>query len=258
MPRFFTDLSAVKNDRIIIDGEDAHHIMHVLRMRIGESVTVCVPENGLVYQTVLEKIDREVCLRIVSTSLIDTEPPYRAVIYQALVRGEKMDTVIQKAVETGAAQIVPVLTERCMVRWDAKDGVRKLERWQRIAAEAAKQCGRGILPVVSQPMRLADVLIEAGSCALPLFCYEGEAVQPLPQCMAQCSGVPEQIAVVIGPEGGFTPEEAAAAKNAGFQMCGLGKRILRTETAAIFVLSCLSQTYELSQMQSIQSQDVFK
>lgn len=246
MPRFFVDPSAVEDDRITIRGEDAHHMTHVLRMRVGESVVVCVPENGLTYQTTFVSGGDTAVLHIVSVKQTDTEPPYEAVVCQALVKGDKMETVIQKAVETGAARIVPVITNRCTVKWDPKDGARKIERWQKIAQEAAKQCGRSKIPVVTAPMRLADVIREIQSWEITLFCYEGDGVLPLPQCLARYTGIPKRIAVIIGPEGGFAPEEAALAREAGVQMCGLGKRILRTETAAVFVLACLSQTYELT------------
>lgn len=245
MPRFFVDPSAVENDRIVVRGEDAHHMTRVLRMRAGESVVVCVPGTGTVYETTFVTGGDEVTLSIVSEKRADTEPPYEAVVYQALCKGDKMETVIQKAVETGATRIVPVITSRATVKWDEKDGGRKIERWQKIASEAAKQCGRGRIPTVSAPMRFPEVIGEIASWELPLFCYEGDGVVPLSQCLREYDGVPRRIAIVIGPEGGFAPEEAALAKEAGVRVCGLGKRILRTETAAVFVLSCLSLTYEL-------------
>lgn len=245
MPRFFVEPGAVENGRVTICGEDAHHMTRVLRMRCGESVIVCVPETGIEYETIFLSGGDPVILQIVSETRSETEPPYKAVVYQALCKGDKMETVIQKAVETGAVQIVPVITGRATVKWDPKDGARKLDRWQKIASEAAKQCGRGVIPTVAPPMRFADVIDEIADWDLPLFCYEGEGVQPLPRCTNAVAGVPEKIAIVVGPEGGFAPEEAELARKTGVRMCGLGRRILRTETAAVFVLACLSQTYEL-------------
>ena len=245
MPRFFVDPCAVLGDRIVVRGEDAHHMTRVLRMRAGESVTVCVPDTGTVYETVFVSGGEEAVLSIVSESRADTEPPYEAVVFQALCKGDKMETVIQKSVETGVHRIVPVITSRATVKWDEKDGARKTERWQKIASEAAKQCGRGVIPAVSAPMRLADVIDTIASWEMPLFCYEGGGVQPLARCLRMYGGTPRRIGIVIGPEGGFAPEEAALAEKAGVRLCGLGKRILRTETAAVFVLSCLSLTYEL-------------
>ena len=247
MPRFFIDASQVSADGdtglIRITGEDAHHITHVLRTRIGEEITVC-DNAGVVYRTVLEAAGETVLLRVLEQSAADTEPPYIATVYQALVKGDKMETVIQKAVETGASVIVPMVTSRAVVKLDEKDARKKTERWQKIAHEAAKQCGRGIIPQVTMPVSYKEAMRQAAEADLALFCYEGDGTKPLP---VLCRNVdsPRTVSLCIGPEGGFADGEAEAAKEAGLQMCGLGKRILRTETAALFVLSCLSAIYEL-------------
>jgi 16S rRNA (uracil1498-N3)-methyltransferase len=185
-----------------------------------------------------------VLLRVLEQSAADTEPPYIATVYQALVKGDKMETVIQKAVETGASVIVPMVTSRAVVKLDEKDARKKTERWQKIAHEAAKQCGRGIIPQVTMPVSYKEAMRQAAEADLALFCYEGDGTKPLP---VLCRNVdsPRTVSLCIGPEGGFADGEAEAAKEAGLQMCGLGKRILRTETAALFVLSCLSAIYEL-------------
>ena len=248
MPRFFVDASDVfmeGDDRLIrITGEDAHHITHVLRTRIGEALTAC-DNGGTVYRTELAKAGEEVLLRVLEASAADTEPPYIATVYQALVKGDKMETVIQKAVETGASVIVPVATSRAVVKLDEKDARKKTERWQKIAHEAAKQCGRGIVPKVEMPMTYKDAIRKAAEADLPLFCYEGEGTVPLTR-ICRNTDKPATIALFIGPEGGFADKEVSSAQTAGMQLCGLGKRILRTETAAIFVLSCLSAEYELT------------
>lgn len=247
MPRFFIDASDVYadgEDRFIrITGDDAHHITHVLRTRIGEVLTAC-DSTGTVYRARLERAGEEAILRVLEASAADTEPPYKATVYQALVKGDKMETVIQKAVETGASVIVPVATSRAVVKLDEKDARKKTERWQKIAHEAAKQCGRGIIPKVEMPIPWKVAVLRAAEADLPLFCYEGVGTKPLPG-ICQTVDKPGTISLFIGPEGGFSEEEANAAKEAGMQMCGLGRRILRTETAALFVLSCLSAAYEL-------------
>lgn len=247
MPRFFIDASDVYADGdvyfIRITGDDAHHITHVLRTRIGETLTAC-DNAGVVYRTQLERAGEEVILRVLDSAAADTEPPYIATVYQALVKGDKMETVIQKAVETGASVIVPVATSRAVVKLDEKDARKKTERWQKIAHEAAKQCGRGIVPKVEMPLSCRDAIRQAAEADLPLFCYEGVGTRPLPG-ICQNYDSPETISLFVGPEGGFSEEEAEAAREAGMQMCGLGRRILRTETAALFVLSCLSAAYEL-------------
>ena len=247
MPRFFIDASDVfmdGDDRFIrITGDDAHHITHVLRTRIGEALTAC-DNAGTVYRTELEKAGDEVLLRVLEASAADTEPPYIATVYQALVKGDKMETVIQKAVETGASVIVPVATSRAVVKLDEKDARKKTERWQKIAHEAAKQCGRGIVPKVEMPLPYKEAIRKAAEADLPLFCYEVAGTRSLSGILQTCDS-PGTISLCIGPEGGFSEEEAAAAAENGMHMCGLGRRILRTETAALFVLSCLSAAYEL-------------
>lgn len=247
MPRFFIDPAAVFWDGdkqyVRITGDDAHHITHVLRTRMGEHLVACA-SDGVVYEGEMTAAGAEVLLRVTQTGTVDTEPPYRAAVYQALVKGDKMETVIQKAVELGAAVIVPVATSRAVVKLDEKDAKKKVERWQKIAQEAAKQCGRGIIPTVAMPMSFREAVKQAAADALPLFCYEGEGTVPLPTLYRQRED-PATVSLFVGPEGGFSDEEAAFAKACGMQMCGLGRRILRTETAALFVLSCLSAAYEL-------------
>ena len=248
MPRFFVRADALSVDeagqkQISIIGEDAHHLTHVLRVRSGEEIIVC-DMAGREYVTTVASTGDTVLLSVISEKQADTEPPYNAVVYQALVKGDKMDTVIQKAVETGCSRIVPVRTSRCTVKLDAKDGARKTERWQRIAYEAAKQCGRGIIPTVEEPMDFRLAVNEAAKMDLPMFCYEGDGTLPLPVITKQTEN-PKQVAIFIGPEGGFSVEEAAYAESCGMRMTGLGKRNLRTETAAVFVLACISAAYEL-------------
>lgn len=254
MPRFFVDASDVSSGdnggcvkkNIVIKGSDAAHITRVLRMKPGEPLTVC-DSNGIEYNTVILSVGDECVLEVNSEQASLNEAPYRAVIYQALAKGDKLETVIQKGTELGAAVFVPVITKRCVVRLDAKDAAKKTERWQRIAAEAAKQCGRAVIPKVSLPLTLKEALLQAKQKEDKiLFCYEGEGTVPLPEALS-CSDMPKTVSVFIGPEGGFDEEEVELARENGAMLCGLGRRILRTETASSFVLSCLSYCYELQQ-----------
>lgn len=247
MPRFFIDPANVFWDGtqqyVRITGNDAHHITHVLRTRMGERLVAC-DSSGVVYEGEMTAAGEEVLLMVKETHPADTEPPYKATVYQALVKGDKMETVIQKSVELGAVVIVPVATGRAVVKLDEKDAKKKIERWQKIAEEAAKQCGRGIIPTVAMPMSFREAVCQAAENSLPLFCYEGEGTLPLSVLFRQVNA-PGTVSLFVGPEGGFSTEEVAFAKESGMQLCGLGKRILRTETAALFVLSCLSAAYEL-------------
>lgn len=247
MPRFFVSSSDVSfaPDRVTVSvkGDDAAHITKVLRMRVGERVTVC-DENGVEYETVVLSLGPEVVLDVLNKRQSQNEPPYDVTVFQALVKGDRFDTVLQKSTELGAYRIVPVITSRCTVKLTPSDYSKKIERWQRIVYEAAKQCGRGMIPKVEDPMAFEDAIKLAAESDLPLFCYEGVGTTSLANHTEECVN-PGTVAVVIGPEGGFADEEADLAMKSGMRMTGLGKRILRTETAAPFVLSCLSYEYEL-------------
>ncbi len=249
VPRFFVDESAIAGDRVTISGADAHHIARALRMAIGEHITVCDAKNAT-YDCVLEHFagDDTVTAHIVSVTSMRGEPPYRAVLYQALPKGDKLDSIIQKAVECGVVRIVPFESERCVVRRNPANEDKKNERRQRIALEAAKQCGRGIVPRVEPACGFSDVICSAADADLVLFCYEGENTVPLRtllQAERQHLGEHPTIAIVVGSEGGFSAGEAATAREHGFAMTGLGARILRTETAAPFVLGALAYEFEL-------------
>ncbi len=248
MPRFFVSKENINEEERIISivGEDALHIARSLRMAVGEALTVCDGE-GRDYDCKLVKIrDSEANCEILEIRACPAEPPYCATVYQALVKGERLDVAIQKSVEFGASAIVPFESSRCIVRLKGEKEGAKSQRRRRIAAEAAKQCGRGIVPAVSEPMTFADMLAEAAKCDLAIFCYEKEGDRMLGATLESLrSDPPESVAIVVGPEGGFSPEEAEKAEKMGLSLLGLGKRILRTESAAAFVLACLSSEFEL-------------
>ena len=253
MPRFFVDPSAVTGDEIILTGDNAHHAAYSLRLAPGDKIKVCDQQTAYLCEMV--SFDSETATaRILSASPIDTEPPFTARLYQALPKGDKLDTVIQKAVECGVTEVIPFESSRCIVRAKPEAEARKTERRCRIAEEAAKQCGRGIIPLVKPTITYSEALEAARAADLILFCYEGQDVTPLPAVIeraknildaAEQSGRKPEIAIFVGSEGGFSPEEANAAREAGVAMTGLGKRILRTETASGFVLSCLIYALEL-------------
>lgn len=247
MPRFFVTASHITETGtgmcITVTGDDAGHITRVLRMKPGERVTAC-DECGVEYETVIQSVGQEVILAVESSHPSENEPPYKAVVYQALVKGDRFDTVLQKATELGAAEFVPVITSRCTVKLEKSEYRKKVERWQRIVYEAAKQCGRAVIPAVREPMTFREAVKEAAACDLPLFCYEADGTRPIPQIFGETAEM-KTASVMIGPEGGYEPSEAEFAAENGMKMTGLGKRILRTETAAPFVLSCMCCRYEL-------------
>ena len=247
MPRFFVEPSAVRDGVVVLTGDNARHASYSLRLAVGDIVTVC--DQTLAYTCRLSHFNgAEITAEILSSHPADTEPPYRAILFQALPKGDKLDTVIQKAVELGAAEIVPFESAHCIMKSKPEAEDRKTERRQKIAEEAAKQSGRGIIPTVRRTeTNFAKVIAEAAACDLALFCYEGTGTCPLDVLLdlhfprnAGAADTRPVIGVVIGSEGGFSPEEAEAARAAGLMMTGLGPRILRTETASGFVLSCLA------------------
>ena len=246
MPRFFIPTEQCTDSTVRIVGEDARHIARSLRMAVGDTVTVCDGE-GRVYECRLSHIrDEEVLGAVENIREGDGEPPYRVTVYMAYPKGDKLETVIQKAVELGASRIVPFVSERCVKLPKADRADAKQKRLSRIAEEAAKQCGRSRLPTVGEPLSFADMLREGVKAPLALFCYEGERAQSL---RAVLSGLPcpTAVSVVIGSEGGFSEAEARAAREAGFLSVHLGARILRCETAPSYVLSALSYAYEMAE-----------
>ena len=252
MPRFFVNADKISDGKVYLDGDNAHHISHSLRMAAGDEITVC-DADGYEYDCVLSAFSSEtVVADVTQKRRCDTEPPFRAHLYQALPKGDKLDTVIQKAVECGVYDITPFESSRCIVKSKPEAEDKKTERRLRIAHEAAKQCGRGILPCVYPTVNFVKMLEGIKACDLVLFCYEGEGTFPLGKLLNKelprlLNGEKEpDIAIVIGSEGGFSPDEAEMITSAGAVAVGLGRRILRTETASGFALACLVYAAELS------------
>ncbi len=242
MGRFFLEQSVQVGDTVTIKGADANHIARVLRHRVGDTITLC-DKAQTEYQTVIIAIDADtVTLQVDSSAKSEIEPPFCAVLYQGLAKGDKMDTVVQKAVECGVCRIVPFESEFCVVKLDAAAKEKKRARWQKIAKSAAEQCGRAVVPTVELPISYAQAVEKAKEAPCAFLCYEAERGQTLGEILPN---VPDEIHFFVGPEGGFAKKEVELAKNEGILSIGLGKRILRTETASSFVLSCLVYRYEL-------------
>ena len=244
MPRFFVEKSNIEESRIIIDGVDAHHIARSLRMAEGDEVVVCDGE-GAEYRCTLSRIRDEECeCRVIEALESSTESPVRITLCMAYPKGDKLETVIQKAVELGCDRIIPFESSRCIKRPKAEKAEKQTARLERIAEEAAKQCGRARIPTVTQPMSFARMLDEATKSTLALFCYENEEGLTVKDMLAG-KDRPESIAIIVGSEGGFSAEEAEEAIAKGCRSVSLGNRILRCETAPSFVLSAISYEYEL-------------
>ena len=231
MPRFFIDGAA--DGRAYIAGADALHIAKALRMRPGEALTLC-DGKGTDFEGVLETVtDRQVTVRITASRPSQAEPTLAVTLYQGLPKGDKMDWIVQKAVELGVTAVVPVATRRSVARLEGKAD-KKQGRWQRIAAEAAGQCGRGMLPSVERPLSWSQALsCLSGEPALVF--YEGGG-RPLRELVTPST---RRLSVFVGPEGGFDPEEIDAIRRQGGGVATLGPRILRCETAPLAALTLL-------------------
>ncbi|MCR4586133.1 MAG: 16S rRNA (uracil(1498)-N(3))-methyltransferase [Lachnospiraceae bacterium] len=249
MHHFFTEPSCIQGDVIRIEGGDVNHIRNVLRMKPGEEISVSVPGDDREYRCGIEEIgeDEVICsLRFIKEEGV--ELPYRITLFQGLPKADKMELIIQKAVELGAYEIVPVKNERCVVKLDDKKAAQKAARWQGISEAAAKQSRRGVIPQVSLPVSMKEAVMRAKEMTLACIPYElaegMEATKAFTDRM--CEEKKGSLGIFIGPEGGFTKEEVELAAAAGVRPISLGRRILRTETAGMTMLSIIM--YELEVM----------
>jgi 16S rRNA (uracil1498-N3)-methyltransferase len=224
-------------DTIEIIGADAHHLMHVMRARPGQEIIVVDDENQVARMEMTAFCETAVTLTLRERLAADTESPIQLVLAQCLLKADKMDFVVQKAVELGAVGVVPVRSQNCVVRYDAKKAAGRRDRWQKIADEAAKQCGRTALLSVEPVTDIEDFLQQEAANADTelIFCYENEQDQTVKDYLSQVTA--KRIVLLIGPEGGFSLDEAAAVAEAGGHSVTLGPRILRAETAALAALA---------------------
>lgn len=233
MPRFFTQ--EVDQHQAILRGDDARHVTKVLRLRPGEHLLVC-DGQGRDYDCVFESASAsEVLLRVESSQPSQTEPSLFVTLYQALPKGDKLDWIIQKAVELGVGAVVPVLTQRCVSRPDPKSMEKKRERLQRIALEAAKQCGRGRIPQVKPLLSYEEALAATAADEKALLFYENSTTS----FRRELEQGATSLSILVGAEGGLSPQEVEAAQQLGIPSVSLGKRILRCETAPLAALAVL-------------------
>ncbi len=243
MSTFYIKNEQKNEDNIFIAGQDAKHIKNVLRYKIGHKVDV-YDESGLKYETLIEKFeDDKVLLKIILKKEFEQESNISITLFQGLPKGEKMDLIVQKATELGVDEIVPVEMEHSIVRLDAKSAQRKVDRWNKIAYEASKQSGRQFVPKVSNVDILKNIIEKFSKYDIVVLPYEKENRQNLKQLLEKNRNV-KNIAVVIGPEGGFSDNDLALLNMSNVHSVTLGSRILRTETAGIAVLSMLLYEFE--------------
>ena len=239
MPKFFTARENITDSQIKIDSEDAKHIKKVLRLNCGDNITVC-DGCGIDYTARIDEIGtNEIICTIEEKHVCDTEPKVNVTLYQGLPKAAKMDYIIQKTTELGISRIVPAKLSRCVVKLENEAAEnKKIERWQKIAYEAAKQSGRGIIPAVGGIKTIDEIIEEAKNDDLVLVPYECETDTHLCDIINTAAHV-KSVSFIIGPEGGFDITEIEKLKNAGIKTITLGRRILRTETAGEAVLAMI-------------------
>ncbi|MDD6564429.1 MAG: 16S rRNA (uracil(1498)-N(3))-methyltransferase [Clostridiales bacterium] len=244
MPKFFTARENIKETTLVIDNEDANHIKKVLRIGVGDEITVC-DGAGMDYRVSITSIQKSLIeCEILERKKCDTEPDIEITLYQGLPKAAKMDYIIQKNTELGISRIVPAKLSRCVVKLEGKSAEeKKCERWQKIANEAAKQSGRGVVPKIAEPMDIDEIIESVKDSDLVFVPYECEEESRLKTLLNTAKDA-KRISFIIGPEGGFDALEIEKLKNAGIKPVTLGKRILRTETAAEAVVSMIMYEYD--------------
>lgn len=241
MPRFFVDKSQIANDKVYITGDDVKHIARVLRLRVDDEITVC-DRCRTDYECKISEISSDrVVADVLKSEENRAESDLEITLYQGMPKSDKMDYIVQKCVELGVLKIVPVITKRAVSR--PSDGDKKIARWQKIAAEAAKQSGRGLVPEICGMINFNEAVASMTGCedALNIMPYECEANTRLRDVLTSFGK--KKINIIVGPEGGFDDAEATAAREKGISTVTLGPRILRTETAPLAV--CTAVMYEL-------------
>ena len=221
-----------------LDAEESHHCLNVLRLSEGERVTVFDGAGREGQAVIASTTGSKAILKISSTST--TPPPHCEItLAQAIPKGKNMDLIVQKAVELGAARIVPLLSDRTIVQIEASEVAKKREKWTAIALEACKQCGQNYLPEVAAPVSPKTFAEQLDKADLHLIASLQPDARPIKTVLAERAQTPKRVTIFVGPEGDFTPAEIAMAKSHGCQPVTLGPIILRTETAAIYCLSVL-------------------
>lgn len=247
MLHLFADPSDVQDELLTITGPEVNHIRNVMRLKPGEEISVSIGGDGKEYRYGIESYteDSVLCrLRFVKDK--EVELPVKVLLFQGLPKADKMDLIVQKAVELGAAEIIPVSMERCVVKLDAGKAAKKTARWQTIAESAASQSRRSIIPGVLAPMSMREAVEYAkAQTEVRVIPYELQEDDGSVKQYLESLKEGQSVSIFIGPEGGFTPTEVELAKEAGIRPISLGRRILRTETAGLAILSWLIYILEI-------------
>lgn len=240
MYQFFVEPDQIQGSKIVITGNDVNHIRNVLRMRPGEEIAVSNGIDGKEYRCHIEQFtENEVVCTLRFIKEDGVELPSKIYLFQGLPKADKMELIIQKAVELGVYEIIPVAVKRCVVKLDEKKAAGKLSRWQGIAEAAAKQSKRGIIPDVHAVMSMKEAVAYASQTDVRLIPYELSGDMARTRQIIGRIAPGQSVSVFIGPEGGFEESEIQMASEGGIAPITLGRRILRTETAGLTVLSWL-------------------
>lgn len=242
IPRIYVGSDMISDGKAFISGSDANHILKVLRKEKGDRLHIC-DMHGNSFSATIDEITQDGLYALLGEAEKENcEMPFLVSVYQCFPKSDKLETVIQKAVELGAHEIVAVMSERCVAKPDSKAFNKRLERLTKISESAAAQCGRSYIPQVRGIISYSDAIKEISQKDVGFICYEGDGTLPLPQILKNDA---KTIGFLIGPEGGISAKEVNLAVENGLALAGLGKRILRTETASGFVLSGISVLMEL-------------
>lgn len=249
MPKFFVKEEQIQENQIIILGQDVKHIKKVLRAKIGDELQICNSQNGENFLCEIDNLEEEKIICQIKEKIQEqVESNIEVTIFQGLPKADKMEYIIQKSVELGVYDITPVEMKRCVVKLNEKDESKKIERWQKISEVAAKQCGRDIIPQINNIINIKNICNLIQEYDMVLVAYENEEKNTLKE---QLENIKKQnnskskvkIGIIIGPEGGLEEKDVETLKENGAKVITLGRRILRTETVALNVLSIIM--YEL-------------
>ena len=248
MPKFFVKTSQIKEENIYINGTDFNHISNVLRLKVGEQITIGNMDTGENYLCEILKFDKEkVTTKIIEKLKEQKEIKLEIHILQGIPKSDKMELIIQKSVELGVSKIIPIQMDRSIVKLNEKDEKKKNERWNKIAESAAKQCERDIIPEVSMSIKTDNIETIKNNYDIIIVAYEKEENNTIKDVLKEIKkkNKPAKIAIIIGPEGGISDREIQLFKNMDAKIVTIGKRILRTETVALAISSMIVYEFEL-------------
>ncbi|MPL63346.1 Ribosomal RNA small subunit methyltransferase E [bioreactor metagenome] len=235
MRRFF--ISSLLAPEMVITGDDVRHIGRVLRMQPGDKCVAVATDGRSAVAKIKTITANEVVLELETIIIEDKEPIIRVVLVQGLPKSDKMDYIVQKAVELGISSIIPLAADRSVVQYHGAKAIARIERWQKIAAEAAKQCRRSRIPQIANIQKISEILPSFDDDAEIIMLYEGQTISALRTVLTDLKA--QTVVLLIGPEGGFSNEEVILATQHGASIVTMGPRILRTETAAIAAVSAV-------------------